>query len=213
MPIPMVAEQDFETHVLRSELPVLVDLYADWCQPCKQLEPILEEVAREVDGKARIVRVDVERSPNLAQAFRVQSIPMMVLFHQGRPVDQQVGLVDKKTIVAMLERVFPREAGEVTPQDLAAMLQAGQVVPVDIRDAGTYGRYRVPGAINVPAEELPARAAELQPTDGRVRVLYGRSTDEAKELVTQLHQSGVNVGYLAGGFLHWEAEGLEVERG
>jgi thioredoxin 1/putative thioredoxin len=74
MTLPLVSEHDFEREVLRSELPVLVDLYADWCQPCKQLTPILEALQKELEGKLRIVRVDVEKSPQLAQAFRVQSI-------------------------------------------------------------------------------------------------------------------------------------------
>ena len=93
MPIPLVSEQDFEREVLRAELPVLVDLFADWCQPCKQLTPILEQVATELQGKLKIVRVDVERSPILARSFRVQSIPMLVLIAQGRPVDQVVNEV------------------------------------------------------------------------------------------------------------------------
>src|SRR5689334_1376681 len=99
MAMMLVAEKDFERDVLRSELPVLVDLYADWCQPCKQLEPILNQLEGELTGKVKIVRVNIDHSPNVARAFRVQSIPMMVLLHQGRPIDQIMGLADKKTIL------------------------------------------------------------------------------------------------------------------
>lgn len=213
MPVASVTEQEFEQQVLRSQLPVLVDLYADWCQPCKQLEPILAQIAQELDGKLKVVRVDVESSPMLARAFRVQSIPMLVLIHGGRPVDQIVGLADKQAILTMVQPVLPTPADEVAPPDLAALLQAGRAVPVDVREAAAYNRYRIPGAVNIPAEELPTRAVELRPGDGRLRVLYGRGGDEAKELATKLRESGVQVGFLAGGFLHWEAAGLEVERG
>src|SRR4029078_7759861 len=99
MTIVQVNEQDFEAQVLRSELPVLLDLYADWCQPCKQLEPTLHQLSEELAGKLKILRIDVEKSPNVARAFRVQSIPMLVLIHNGRPVDQIVGLTDKKAIL------------------------------------------------------------------------------------------------------------------
>jgi thioredoxin 1 len=213
MPVGIVNEQDFEQQVLRSELPVLVDLYADWCQPCKQLEPILRQLADELSGKLKIVRTDVDKNPTLARAFKVQSIPMLVLIKDGRPVDQIVGLADKKTILAMVQPVLPVNAQEVAPKDLAALLQARRAVAVDLRDASTFGRYRIPGALHVPAAELIARVAELKPSDGRVRVLYGRSTDEAKELAAKARDAGVQVGYLNGGFLHWEAEGLGVERG
>jgi thioredoxin 1 len=213
MPLASVNEQEFEQQVLRSELPVLVDLYADWCQPCKQLEPILDQIAGELSGKLKIVRVDVDRSPMLARAFRVQSIPMLVLIHGGRPVDQLVGLVDKKTILNMVQPVLPASAQEVPPPELAALLQAGRAQAVDVRDAGAYARYRVPGAINIPADQLLERAAELRPSDGKVSVIYGRGGDEGKDLAEKLRGSGVQVGYLAGGFLHWEAAGLGVERG
>jgi thioredoxin len=213
MPIPMITEAQFEPEVLGSQLPVLVDLYADWCQPCKQLEPILEQVASELQGKLKIVRIDVDKSPNIAAAFRVQSIPMMVLIHGGRPIDQRIGLVDKASLLEMVKPVLPATSDEVKPQELNELLTRKRAVPVDVRDESSFGRHRIPGAVHVPASELPTRAAELQPSDGRIRVLYGRAGDEGKELAEKLREDGVQVAYLAGGFLHWEAEGLEVERG
>jgi len=213
MPIPLVSEQEFEREVLRSEIPVLVDLYADWCQPCKQLTPILEQVGSELSGKLKIVRVDVERSPMLARSFRVQSIPMLVLIAQGRPVDQIVGLTDKKTLLEMVQPFLPTAADEITPKDLQQLLSLRRVVPVDIRDAAAFARYRIPSAINIPKDDLLAKARELAPTDGRLRVLYGRTSDEAKTLAEGVRNAGIEVAYLVGGFLHWEADGGEVERG
>jgi thioredoxin len=213
MPLATVTDHDFEAEVLRAELPVLVDLYADWCQPCKQLEPILEEISNELAGKLKLVRVNIDQSPNVARAFRVQSIPMLVLLHQGRPVDQILGLTDKKAILELVRPVLPAAPDELQAPDLAAFLQSGQAVAVDVRDAGSYARYRIPGALNVPAEQVLERSEELRPGDGRVRVLYGRGADEARELATQLRSSGIPVAFLAGGFLHWEAAGLPVERG
>jgi len=213
MALQLVNEAEFEREVLRAELPVLVDLYADWCQPCKQLEPTLNELATELAGKVKLVRVNVDHSPRIAAAFRVQSIPMLVLLQGGRPVDQLMGMVDKKTILQMLAPVMPQAPDEVPPQQLAELLKTGQVLAVDVRDPSAYGRYRIPGAINVPASEALERKADLQPSDGRVRVLYGRGGDEGKELAAKLREAGVPVAFLAGGFLHWEAEGLEVQRG
>jgi thioredoxin 1 len=213
MHIPLVAEQDFEREVLQAGLPVLVDLYADWCQPCKQLTPILEQVGQELAGKLKIVRVDVEKSPLLARSFRVQSIPMMVLIAQGRPVDQIVGLTDKKTILDMIQPFLPAAADEVTPKDLVQLVKLGRVVTIDVREPSAFARYRIPGAVNIPKELVLERLAELAPRDGRLRVLYGRTTDDAKELSEKVRAAGIEVAFLAGGFLHWEADGGEVERG
>ena len=107
---------------------------------------------------------------------------------------------------------MPRSAAEVRPEELAAWLAQGKALPVDIRDEASYSRYRIPTAVHVPATELAERTEELQPFDGRIRILYGRS-DEAKEWGEKLQADGVQVGFLTGGFLHWEADGLEVERG
>ncbi len=213
MPLQPVTDRDFEQQVLQSELPVLVDLYADWCQPCKALEPILNEVSAELAGKLKVVRVDIEKNPLLARGFRVQSIPMLVLIHQGRPVDQLMGLVDKNAILELVRPVLPASSSEITPKELAVLIQQKRVVPVDIRDARAFGRYRIPTAINVPMEEVATKIEELIPRDGRLRILYARSTDDAKQLAEQLQQQGVQIGYLNGGFLHWEADGLDVERG
>jgi thioredoxin 1/putative thioredoxin len=190
-----------------------VDLYADWCQPCKQLEPILDQISTELSGKLKIVRVDVEKSPLLARSFRVQSIPMLVLIAQGRPVDQVVGLVDKKTLLEMVQPYLPASTDEITPKELQELLKRKQVVPVDVREASAFGRYRIPGAQNIPKEDILTRVAELAPRDGRLRVLYGRTSDDAKDLAEKVRQAGVDVAFLAGGFLHWEADGGEVERG
>lgn len=213
MPVKAVTDATFEQEVLRSELPVLIDLYADWCQPCKQLAPIMEQVSNELEGKLRVVKIDVDDNPMVAQSFRVQSIPMVVLIHQGQVAGHHLGLLNKEQLLRMVEPVLPADAAEVKPEELAQLVAAGRAVPIDVRDAATFARYHVPTAQNVPASEVLDRAKELAPTDGRIRVLYARSTDEAKELADRLRDAGVDVAYLAGGFLHWEADGLEVERG
>ena len=170
--------------------------------------------SNELQGKLKVVRVDVDKSPMLARAFRVQSIPMMVLIHEGRPVDQIVGLADKKTILALVQPVLPKEAQEVSPQDLSLLLQQKRALAGRRARGGARSRaITSPGAVHVPAADLVTRAEELRPSDGRVRVVYGRGGDEGKELAAKLREAGVQVGFLAGGFLHWEAAGLEVERG
>lgn len=212
MAVQAVTDATFEAEVLRSELPVLVDLYADWCQPCKQLSPIVAQVGEELAGKIKVVKVDVDANPMVAQTFRAQSIPMLLVIAQGRVVQHHVGVLDKPGLLRLLEPVMPRSAAEVRAEELAVWLQQGKALPVDIRDAASYGRYRIPTAIHIPAEELAGRTDELQPFDGRIRVLYGRS-EEAKDWGEKLQADGVQVGFLVGGFLLWEADGLEVERG
>jgi thioredoxin 1/putative thioredoxin len=213
MSVLSVTDATFEREVLRSDLPVLIDLYADWCEPCKQLSPIVEEVSRELEGKLKVVKIDIDRSPMVAQSFRVQSIPMLVVMAGGQVAGHHMGLLNKQQLEQLVEPVLPAEAAEVKPQELAQLLSMKRAVPIDVREPAAYARYRIPGAKNVPAAEVVGRAKELRPADGRIRVLYARSTDEAKDLATKLRDKGIDVGFLAGGFLHWEADGLEVERG
>jgi len=213
MPVHVVTDATFEQEVLRSDLPVLIDLHADWCQPCKQLSPIVERVSEQLAGQLKVVKIDIDHNPMVAQSFRVQSIPMLVVIHEGQVAGHHLGLLDEASLLKLVEPVLPSASHELKPDELAKLLSAKRAVPVDIRDAAAYGRYRIPGAVNLPAVDAISRKSELSARDGRVRVLYARSTDDAKELADQLQGLGVDVAYLAGGFLHWEADGLEVERG
>ncbi|MBO0360798.1 thioredoxin [Hymenobacter sp. BT186] len=74
-------------------MPVLVDFYADWCGPCKTMAPILEQVAAQHQGKLKVIKIDVDRNQAVAQQFRVQGIPTLILFHKGQPVWRQSGVV------------------------------------------------------------------------------------------------------------------------
>ena len=94
---------EFETKVLRSDLPVLVDFYADWCGPCRALSPVLEELARE-NPAAKIVKVNVDESPELAVRYRVDTIPRLMVFKDGKPVAQHSGLANKARLNALLQR-------------------------------------------------------------------------------------------------------------
>ena len=84
-------------------MPVLVDFYAAWCGPCKTMAPILEQVAARHGGKVRIIKIDVDRNAAVAQQFRVQSIPTLILFHQGKPVWRQAGVVPLAQIAQALQ--------------------------------------------------------------------------------------------------------------
>lgn len=98
---------NFTKKVLRSESPVIVDFYADWCRPCRALAPVLEEFAQE-NADVKIVKVNVDDSPELAARYQIQSIPCLLVFWEGRLIDQRTGLADK----AALRRFIPRPAIE-----------------------------------------------------------------------------------------------------
>ncbi|TDQ32755.1 thioredoxin [Zeaxanthinibacter enoshimensis] len=85
--------------LVNSEQPVLVDFYADWCGPCKMLAPILQDVAKEMAGKARILKIDVDKNQELASRFQVRGVPTMILFRRGEILWRTSGVLDKKAIV------------------------------------------------------------------------------------------------------------------
>jgi thioredoxin 1 len=88
-----MAKKSFTELISSPGMPVLVDFYADWCGPCKAMAPILQQVAARHQGKLKVIKVDVDRNPAAAQQFRVQGIPTLILFHQGKPVWRQSGVV------------------------------------------------------------------------------------------------------------------------
>lgn len=98
----MVNSQSFEAEVLKSEIPVLVDFWAPWCGPCKALNPIIEKVEAEVEGKVKIVKVNIDESPDIASKYSIMSIPTLLVFKDGVVADQLVGLVQKDKIMAKL---------------------------------------------------------------------------------------------------------------
>ncbi len=97
-----VKTADFEKEVLQSEVPVLVDFWAPWCPPCRAIAPTLDVVAAEFDGKAKIVKVDVDDEPEVAARYGVSSIPALLLFKGGQQVGQLVGAHPKSTITTLI---------------------------------------------------------------------------------------------------------------
>jgi thioredoxin 1 len=98
-----VTDRNFQEKVLESDVPVLVDFYADWCGPCKALAPVLEEVARETPD-AKIVKVNVDHSPELANQFAVEAVPCLLVFRNGDLVHRHAGLLSKGNVKNLLSR-------------------------------------------------------------------------------------------------------------
>ena len=209
--IPYVTEKDFEQVVILSELAVIVQFTAEWSQPCKKIAPEVEAFAAEMEGKISVVRVDVDKSPALAQQLRIQSLPTFMLFHNQRLGDAQVGALGKKELHAMAEPFVPRSAGLLKVKELAELIRQGVVTPVDVRDAAAFGRAHLPNAVSLPAEEIEERLAELYMLPAQP-ALYDRSGDKVAELAKKLADGGNPVAFLEGGILSWEAEGMKVER-
>ena len=102
--IVTVTETNFPTEVLKSTTPVLVDFWAEWCGPCKMIAPLLDELASEYDGKAKIGKVNIDDHPSLATQFGVRAIPTLLIFKGGQVVEQIVGLKSKRDLKASLDR-------------------------------------------------------------------------------------------------------------
>src|SRR5437868_3549133 len=185
MALPVVGEQDFEREVLRSELPVLVDFYADWCAPCKTVEPEVVAIAQELEGKAKVVKIDIDKSKRLATSLRIQAVPTFMVFHRGRPVAAEQGVLKRAQLREMLDPFLPRAEGAIRAPELAQLVQQGQATPVDTREPAAYGRARIPFATNIPLEEIESRLAELHMIGG-APVLHCRSGHKTKDLAQNL---------------------------
>lgn len=98
-----VTDSTFDQEVLKSELPVVVDFWAEWCGPCKMLTPILEELAPELTDKAHIVKINIDQNPQVASQLGVRSIPTLILFKDGQAISNMVGVNPKPKIKTWVE--------------------------------------------------------------------------------------------------------------
>lgn len=211
MALQTVTERDFEQSVLMSEVPVLVEFSAEWCGPCKTVAPELDALARELEGKAKIVKIDIDKSPLIARQMGVQSVPAFAVFHEGRPVGGRVGVMKRAQLREMLEPYLPRAEGALKPEEVVQLLTANRISLVDTREPAVFQRAHLPRAVNIPIEDLENRLAELHMLPAPP-VLYCRSGDRTKEVLVKLAEQGVAAAFLEGGVLGWEATGLPMER-
>lgn len=101
-----ITDANFEELVLKSDKPVVVDFWAEWCGPCRMIGPSIEEMSYEYDGRAVIGKVDVDSNPGVAGQFRVRNIPTVLFIKNGEVADKQVGAVPKAVLVKKLEQLF-----------------------------------------------------------------------------------------------------------
>ena len=96
-----LSSENFKEEVLNSEKPVLVDFYADWCGPCNAMSPVLEELAKELEGKAKVGKINVDENSDIAVEYNVMSIPTLIVFKNGKEEKRLVGLRDKEELLSL----------------------------------------------------------------------------------------------------------------
>ena len=101
-----INDKNFEDEVINSDIPVLVDFWAEWCMPCRMVAPIVEELAKEYTGKMKFVSVDVDANPDTAMKYNIRSIPALIVFKNGIPIDQIVGAVPKSALQEKVDSVL-----------------------------------------------------------------------------------------------------------
>ena len=101
-----ISDATFDQEVVKADTVVLVDFWAEWCGPCKMIAPIVEELAEEFDGKVKFTKLDVDSNPRSATNFGIRGIPTLLIFNDGKPVDQVVGAVPKSVLKQRLEEAL-----------------------------------------------------------------------------------------------------------
>ena len=163
-----VTDETFEAEVLEksNEVPVVVDLWAEWCGPCKTLGPILERVIDATDGKVALVKIDVDANPALSQAFKVQSIPAVYAMHHGKVVDGFMGAYPESAVQEFVDKLLPTDEQNAVAELLAA---------------GDEGSLRIALGMEPANEDVIVALGELLVADGR--------GDEALELLARIPES------------------------
>lgn len=163
-----VTEETFETEVLEksNEVPVVVDLWAEWCGPCKTLGPLLEKVIDATDGKVILAKVDVDANPGLSQAFKVQSIPAVYAMYEGKVVDGFMGAYPESAVQEFVDKLLPTEE---------------QNAVAELLEAGDEGSLRIALGMEPANEDLIVALGELLVAESR--------GDEALELLSRIPES------------------------
>ena len=103
MAIQSIKEDSFEKEVVNSELPVLIDFWAEWCGPCKEMNPILEEVSSEMEEKIKVLKINIDENPNIPNKYGVQSIPTLIIFKKGEAIATKVGALIKSDLITWID--------------------------------------------------------------------------------------------------------------
>lgn len=104
--VPAATQASFDSEVLQSETPVLVEFWATWCGPCKRMKPVVDEIAKDFEGKIKTVKVDIDAEPELASKFNVNGVPTLLLFKDGRVVTTLSGVIAKKSLTEQINHVL-----------------------------------------------------------------------------------------------------------
>lgn len=110
-PLNIKGQAMFEREVLDADTPVIVDFWAPWCGPCKMMGPIFASAAEELAGKVKLVKVDTEANPSIAQAFHIASIPSLLVFDRGEVIDARIGLTPKAHLLTLAQRALDKHNG------------------------------------------------------------------------------------------------------
>ena len=105
MSVLKITEQNFENEVLKSNIPVIVDFYADWCGPCKMMSPIIDSIAEELEDKIKVGKINTDENINLAGQYGVMSIPTILVIKNGKVAKSFIGVTDKETIISELNNI------------------------------------------------------------------------------------------------------------
>jgi thioredoxin 1 len=104
MSVAPITDNTFEQEVLSSEIPVLVDFWAPWCGPCRMVAPVVDELSQDFDGQVKVVKINTDENPTIATQYGIRSIPTLIVFKDGQPVDRVVGALPKSTLANTLEK-------------------------------------------------------------------------------------------------------------
>ena len=103
MSVKSIKENEFESEVINSDKPVVIDFWAEWCGPCKEIAPILDEIADEMKDKIKVVKINIDENPNIPNKYGIQSIPTMIIFKKGEPISTKIGAAIKSEVKTWIE--------------------------------------------------------------------------------------------------------------
>ena len=188
-PVIDVTEATFEQDVLRrsAEIPVVIDFWAEWCGPCRQLSPVLERLAREANGEWVLAKIDVDSNPNIASAFGVQGIPAVHAFRNGREVARFVGALPEPQVRQWLEQLGPTPA-DLAVEEARALEEGGDPhrAAEEYRRALAHEPARADAAAGLARVELVMRTASVNEDELRARAEKDLSDVDAAAALADL---------------------------